>query len=245
MYAQLSAFEWKKYKDTVGKQSNVDRIYANLKDRISHFEIKPDEKLVETEIAKQLCASRTPLREALNRLVAEGFLTFKKDRGFSCRTLHAEDILNLYQAREAIECKIVELACTHAENGLLQKLRSKLLCDESRYHETSPAQMLVKTDEAFHMQLAELSNNSELIRMLTNLNDRLQFIRTIDLEDRRVVTPKNHMDIIDAIIEGNTEKAVSCMRAHIVRSRKEATEAVKKAYTRIYVPNPPNPGINS
>jgi DNA-binding GntR family transcriptional regulator len=222
----------------MAKHSNVDRIYTDLKNMASYFDIKPDEKLNEARMAKKLGASRTPLREALNRLVSEGFLTFSKGRGFSCRSLNVDQILGLYQAREAVEGKIVELAIQRASRPALENIRDTLNNSENHYHQASDAKDLVGLDEHFHMAIAELSENAELIRILNNLNDRVRFVRTIDLEKRRVVTPQNHMAIIDAMIAGDTTRAVHNMQTHIVRSSEEATEAVRKAYARIYVPNP-------
>ena len=219
------------------RHSNVDRIYSDIKYMTSVFDIKPDEKLNEVRLAEQLGASRTPLREALNRLVSEGFLTFNKGRGFSCRSLNVQQILDLYQSREAVECKLVELACQRSTAEDFEKIRDSLVASENLYQETSKASDLVTLDESSHLAIAMLSQNAELIRILKNLNDRVRFIRTIDLEERRVVTPQNHMDIINDMIDGHIENAVNGMQAHIVRSSEEATEAVRKAYAQIYVPD--------
>ncbi len=216
--------------------SNVDRVYVNVKRMASSFDIKPDEKLNEARLAEQLGTSRTPLREALNRLVSEGFLTFHKGRGFSCRSLNVNEILDLYQAREAVECKLVELACKRITSGGFDTLRQFLIKSKTHYHEKTSAKELVELDEYFHMQIAQLSQNAELIRILENLNARVRFIRTIDLEERRIVTPQNHMDILQKMIGTDITGAVKNMQAHIVRSREEATEAVRKAYASIYVP---------
>ncbi len=78
--------------------------------------------------------------------------------------------------------------------------------------------------------------------MLENLNDRVRFVRTIDLEKRMIVTPRNHMDIMQAMIDGNVDAAIDRMRDHIVLSREEATDAVRKAYALIYVPDEPTDG---
>lgn len=225
------------YELQMSNQSNVDRIYSDLKSMASCFVMKPDEKLNETRLANQLGASRTPLREALNRLVSEGFITFEQGRGFSCRTLNATDILDLYQAREAIECKTVELACKRTNLDILIKLKDSLEADEGQYQSSTPSHDLVSIDESFHLEIARLAQNSELHRILKNLNERIRYIRTFDLEERLVVTPQNHMDILNAMIDGNVIGAVKCMQAHILRSSKEATEAVRKAYAKIYVPN--------
>jgi DNA-binding GntR family transcriptional regulator len=227
----------------MAKMSSVDRIYTDVKNMVSHFDIKPDEKLNEARMAERLGASRTPLREALNRLVSEGFLTFSKGRGFSGRSLNANQILDLYQAREAVEAKMVELASQRASPSELENIRDMLKNSEIRYHEATDAKELVGLDEQFHMAIAGLSQNTELIRILKNLNDRIRFVRTIDLEKRRVVTPQNHLDIIDAMIAGDVTRAVHSMQTHVVRSSEEATEAVRKAYARIYLADPATRGV--
>ena len=83
--------------------SSVDRVYDRLRQMAADFEFKPDERINESALSTKLGASRTPLREALNRLVAEGFLTFQARRGFFCRPLSPSQILSLYEARIAVE----------------------------------------------------------------------------------------------------------------------------------------------
>jgi DNA-binding GntR family transcriptional regulator len=224
----------------VGATGNVDRIYENVKRMTSGFDLKPDEKLKEQAMARKLGASRTPLREALNRLVSEGFLKYENGRGFFCRSLGAAQILELYQAREAVECKLVELACLNASSEDFTSLEQFLKLSENDYHENMSGAQLVAIDEAFHIRIAELSNNRELIRILENLNARVRFVRTIDLEERRVVTPGNHAQILQMMINNQVPEAVEQMRLHIVRSYEEASEAVRKAYMRIYVPDEVN-----
>ena len=135
-----------------------------------------------------------------------------------------------------IKCKLVELTCQRATNEQLEDLENFLLESEADYNKTIATEVIVELDEHFHMEIARLSQNKELIRILDNINARMRFVRTIDLEERLVVTPKNHMEIMKAIGKRNIKKAVKSMRGHIVRSREDATLAVQKAYARIYVP---------
>ncbi len=202
----------------------------------SQFDIKPDEKLNEMAMAKRLGASRTPLREALNRLVSEGFLTFEKGRGFFGRSLTIEKTLDLYQAREAVECKLVELACERAAIEELEVLKKYTEKCETHYNEAGSTSYLIEFDENFHMGIAGLSRNDELVRMLDNLNVRMRFVRVTDLEKSRISTPHSHMDILQAVIDRDGKTASAKMRAHIFHSTEGVTEAVRKAYARIYVP---------
>ena len=96
--------------------SVVDRVYEQLKAMSIGFEFKPGERLNEGELAKRLGVSRTPLREALNRLNTEGFLRFAPGRGFFCRELDAHEIFDLYELRKSIEVASVRLAIKRAKD---------------------------------------------------------------------------------------------------------------------------------
>ena len=85
------------------QDGHVDRLYNALRSMSIGFELKPDERINESELAEALGTSRTPLREALNRLVAEGYLAFRPGHGFFCRGLSPSEVFDLYDARVAIE----------------------------------------------------------------------------------------------------------------------------------------------
>src|SRR5436190_19317828 len=92
--------------------SIVDRIYNELKTLAISYEIKPGSRLNEGEIARKFGVSRTPVREALNRLTAVGFLSFTPSQGFFRKPLEAAEIFDLYEMRQVIEIASVRLAAT-------------------------------------------------------------------------------------------------------------------------------------
>src|SRR5258707_11843713 len=94
----------------LASDSIVDRVYEQLKAMAVSYEFKPGERLNEGELAKRLGVSRTPLREALNRLNTEGFLRFTPGKGFFCRELDAHEIFDLYELRKSIEVASIRLA---------------------------------------------------------------------------------------------------------------------------------------
>ncbi|SDQ19114.1 GntR family transcriptional regulator [Pseudovibrio sp. Tun.PSC04-5.I4] len=226
--------------------SNVDRIYEKLRQMAADFEFKPDARINESVLSTELGASRTPLREALNRLVAEGFLTFQSGRGFFCRPLSPKRILDLYEARVAIETEIVRLVCRRASDEELEELMGFLTETEPAYDICEDPIELLRMDEAYHMRIAVLSQSHELQRILENLNDRVRYIRLVDLKYLRGKTPVSkqeeaqlsaHRIVLTALISRDEETAVSTMRHHIERRRDEATEAVRIAYSQLYVPS--------
>ncbi len=225
--------------------SSVDRAYARLHKMAVNFEFKPEERLNESALAVELGASRTPLREALNRLVAEGLLTFKNGRGFFCRSLSPGRILELYEARAAIETEALIRAIERASDQEIGSVLSYLDDIETTYDTCEELPELLEMDEAFHMRLAELSNNSELLRMLENINGRIRYVRLINLQ-LIISSPKDmvaegaklsaHRIIIQAVARRDSETAVDALRKHIERRREETTEAVRIAYSQLYVP---------
>ncbi len=222
----------------MGKErSSVDMVYDQVRGMAANFEFKPQERINEGQLAKELGTSRTPLREALNRLVAEGFLTFRNGRGFYCRSLDPSSILDLYQARQAVECEGLRLAIDRAREPELATVKEFLIKIEPRYTGNAAADILVELDEEFHMRMIELSGNRELEKILANLNARSRYIRWVDMDNRRSVTPAAHLRIIEAMQRRDLEQALADMRGHIARRSEEASDSVRRAFSQLYVPH--------
>ncbi len=218
----------------------VERAYDRLKEMAANYEFKPDSRLNESALAKRLNTSRTPLREALNRLVAEGFLTFRSGRGFFCRSLTTAEIMDLYEARAAIECEAACLAAQRADPADVQALETFLATSQPDYRPgTSPVE-LVRLDEEFHIRLTALSGNAEMVRMLQNLNGRIHFVRLIDLktlcerDGPEIVTTEPHRRILAAVKRRDAPAARRAMAQHIERRLESITENVRTAFAELY-----------
>lgn len=226
-------------------QGNVDRLLNRLRQMAADFDFKPDERINESHLAEKLSASRTPIREALNRLVAEGFLTFQPGRGFFCRSLSPKRILDLYEARTAIECQGVYLAVERANDDQIRAAVDYLNGTEPEYDSCKDPVRLLSMDEDFHMHMIRLSANDELVRMLDNVNGRVRYVRLVNLSSllagNNLTVGNNaklavHRTILNAVAARNRDAAVDAMRGHIARRREEATEAARIAYSQLYVP---------
>ena len=227
--------------------SSVDRVYETLRDMAINFDFKPGERINESALTTKLGASRTPLREALNRLVAEGFLTLAKGQGFFCRSLEPDKILELYQARCAIETEGIIRGIENASDKDIADLCDYLDEFEQIYFKCTDLTELLHMDEEFHLRLASLSGNGELIRLLSNLNERIRYVRLINfrqirdqlenkVEEDAYVLPA-HRRIVNAIKERDTDAAVKALRNHIERRSEETVELVRLAYSQLYVPS--------
>ncbi|ABD54322.1 GntR family transcriptional regulator [Jannaschia sp. CCS1] len=214
-------------------ESNVDRLTAQLRRMAADFEIKPEERIVEGEMAKRLDVSRTPLREALNRLVSEGYLTNTGGRGFFCRALTPDRILDLYETRAALECEALRLTIARATDadiaGLSETLNSAML--------NADRLELLEMDEAFHIGLTQLAGNGELTRLLENINGRIRYVRMIGLNAGDGVSAQlaAHRNILRAVEARDLAGALAALRAHIELRKEDATQAVRTAFSEIYV----------
>ncbi|MCV6547703.1 MAG: GntR family transcriptional regulator [Cohaesibacter sp.] len=219
-----------------GLSSSVDKIYSKVRQMAVNFEFMPGERINESALSKELGASRTPLREALNRLVAEGFLYFENGRGFFCRTLSPDKVQSLYEVRVAIESEAVRLAVTRASNEDIDDLEAFLEQSLPVYGKKDAAKDIVVLDEEFHLRLAMLSGNEELERMLANINARIHYVRCIDMVGRETKSSSDHRAIVNALRARDEEQAVAKLRKHITKRSEETTKAVRTAFSQLYVP---------
>lgn len=213
--------------------SNVDRLTSLLRRMAADFEIKPEERIVEGEMAKRLNVSRTPLREALNRLVSEGYLTNTGGRGFFCRALTPERIMDLYEARAALECEALRHAITRASDADIATLAARLEAPPEAANRLD----LLEMDEAFHLGLTALSGNAELKRLLENINGRIRYVRMIGLNAGGGVVAQlaAHRAILQAVQSRDLDAAMGALRSHIEVRKEDATQAVRDAFSEIYV----------
>ncbi len=215
-------------------RGSVARVYRKLKEMAIHYEFRPGERLNEVDLAAQLKTSRTPLREALNRLTMEGFLIFKDKPGFYCRPLTASDVCDLYECRTAIEKQAVRLAVERASDTDIEALWA-LLVEGEESSAALNADELLQQDEHFHQGIADLSGNKELVRFLANINDRIHFIRSIKRDERRAEAEAEHHAIATALMNRNAGKAETLMEDHISRRREDIVEAIRIGVAHIYM----------
>ncbi len=214
-------------------QASVERLYEAVRDMAITFRLKPGERLNEVALARDLGASRTPLREALNRLTAEGLITFESGRGFFCRTLDAAEVQDLYELRLVIEEAVARRLCRMTPSPELIALQAFLL-ETGGDEGTRTVPQLTELDETFHERLAALSGNGEMLRVLRNVNHRIRFVRWIDMENRRVETQADHRAILAAIGERDEARAVELVQAHITKRKDQVTAVVREGFARIY-----------
>ena len=213
-----------------------ERAYTTIRKLLVEFRLRPDERINEVQLSRRLGLSRTPIREALNRLSAEGFVSLTPNRGFFVRSLSSDGLIDLYEFRSIIECAAFQRLCERAEQSDLRRLEATCEAVAARDDRQSPDLFLVD-DEAFHLQLAELSGNPELVRQLGAINARIRFVRRIQIEHRLhdKTLLDAHSAIAKAAVGRNVDQGVELLRKHIELTVLVTQQALKDVLLRIYV----------
>ncbi len=212
--------------------STSQRAYAQLREQLLRFKFLPNQKINEVMLANDLEISRTPLREALNRLAAEGLL-IDRGRGFSVPGLEPAVIFDLFEARQEIECATVRLACARAEETELDELSDFLDASMAESPDAS-VDRLMELDIRFHDTIAQLARNAVLRQTLANLNDRMHLVRWIAMEGRRERTQAQHREILGHMRARDEAAAMAAMRNHILHRNEDIMAAIKSAYGHVY-----------
>jgi DNA-binding GntR family transcriptional regulator len=221
--------------------SVVDRVYEAVKEMAVGYAVRPGERINEGRIATQLGVSRTPLREALNRLKMEGFLRFEPGRGFFCRELDPQEVFQLYELRKTIETAAVRLAVARADDREIAALADFLDATGPGSDGRSVGE-LTELDETFHSRLMVLSRNDEMLRVLDNVNARIRFVRWIDMGEGRSATQGEHRAVVAALARRDAEAAAAILERHIDRRLDQITAAIREGLARIYLKSPPGEG---
>ena len=219
--------------------SNIRRergsgVFTTLRDMAISYQLRPGEKVSEIALAQRLGVSRTPVREALTRLVNDGFL-LPASRGFVRKPLDVQETLDLYEARVAIECACLALAIARASDAEIAEAAAYLAGSQQVPPDT-PVERLVELDEGFHLRIADMAGNAELRRVLVNINERIRFIRWIDMEKvGRDSTQKEHRAILKALKARDAAASDRLLREHIGHRQDQVVEAITRGLAKIYL----------
>jgi len=217
-------------------ESNLSQdIFRKLSDRILHWEYSPGQRLTEELLCEEFNVSRSPVREAL-QMLAERHLVDKRPRqGYRVKQLNLTEIHELYEVRTALETYVMERVC---QEGMAEELLRKYETQWTRILEDLPGMdnYPVERDEEFHQIFVQATRNKTLQMMLKDIDDRIHFVRTIDITspERMKETCEDHLGILDAVRNHDCARAVALLRRNIEEGRAAVEAALKEALARAY-----------
>lgn len=182
--------------------TQTEKAYEALKQAILKGDLEDGVFLSESEIMKRYGIGRTPYREACNRLHYEGILEVVPRRGYLVPELSFSAVRDLFEVRLILEGMIAELAAvrgSEADIGKLERLASKHL---PRSMSRGDFAELIRLNSEFHLCLAKMTQNWELVRALTNILQKHERLMYIELSSSRFPSQKTqmlHRTVVEAL----------------------------------------------
>ncbi|RCV48475.1 GntR family transcriptional regulator [Marinitenerispora sediminis] len=200
------------------------RVYQTLREEILDWRLAPGTVLTEVDIAERLAASRTPIREALARLVREGLVSSLPGRGLMVAEVSVDGVAQLFQMREALETYAARLAARGGDRRTFEDLHVRLReARDGMARRPEPADgfagyyaLIQEFDEA----IDAASGNPYLRAALHDLRGHLVRLRRLARRSpaRMLRAAGEHVDICAAIRDGDEDRAVRAVAAHLHNS---------------------------
>ena len=210
------------------RRLSKDNTYSVLKQKIIDSELEPDQPVNEEGLAALLGVSRTPLREAIQRLEQEDFLVRQPNGRLRVAPLSLTEVEEVFQIRSMLEAHIARSAARNATPGDIQRLT--LILDRLKHSfQTGERQDFGSYGFEFHDYLSDISGLKTFSKVLGQLRDRsLRYCRYVSLHgDWNTQADEEHLEILRRIATGDEEGAEQAMREHILSSLATALEQIR------------------
>lgn len=223
---------------TDGPRARGDKAYAELKTRLLRGDFLFGVRLAEERLASSLDVSRTPVREALSRLHAEGLVTRHPQGGYCPTAPDLETVRELYEVRFALEFDALDRPLRNGRTHDLEELaalRDDWLALDQPTDGEDVGPDFVLLDEDFHVRLAAASGNQALTDLLSRTNERIRTVRMRDfLSPERVrLTIEQHLAVIDALLASDPVEARTRLGDHFAESYDVVEERAASALARM------------
>ena len=191
-------------------------VYERLKEMIEMGALAPGQKLKQEKLASELGVSRTPLLKALQSLEHEMLVESIPRRGMYVRHISLQEMVDVYDCREAVECMALRLVIERASDS--EVLKMKKIFEPFIHSKTINLKKYRKADEKFHDGIIDLSKNTVLKKM-SQVGDIHKRVYQYGLIRSPEETLTEHVRIIEAVLDRDLQSADNELRNHIRLSR--------------------------
>ena len=200
--------------------TRIEEAYRRIKQMIFDQKLVPGQRLVNQDLVDKLNMSRTPIINALNRLVQDGFVAFESFRGFYVKPIDLQEVWDAFGVREALEVYTVEQAIKLSDDGDMQELENKLREHaDYRPHYYTRKKFLLDSD--FHLQIAAMTKNN-VLKWLLKRNFEHIYLRArlanYDIQ-RMAVAVDEHHRLVRKIKNKDIIGSIELMRNHVQKAR--------------------------
>ncbi len=192
------------------------KLYQHLREAIIRTELEPGVGLSETRVGQQHGVSRTPVREAFQRLAEEGLLVVVPQVGSFVAPINLGAVRDSHFVRDALECRLAELAAQRID-ATGRKALERSLADQRRAVARKDVDAFFEADEAMHRCLADIAGHPKAWLGIQNAKAQLDRVRRLSLTEPAWTRQRlqEHRAIYSAVLEGKPAEAVRAMRAHL------------------------------
>ncbi len=193
------------------------RAYDELKQLIQDATFEPGAFLSERQLAAQLGMSKTPVKAALERLEAEGFVAVSPQQGIVVRDLSVHEIGDQFEIRLALETFVLRNLAGRLDSEQRADLQRNLVRQEHAAREGDLV-ATVRLDSEFHTMFCEFLGNQEILRVMLRLRERMHRVVTRVLEqrpDRLQSSYREHLAIAEAVLQGDADRAAAALEEHL------------------------------
>lgn len=207
------------------RNTGAHLVYEELKRQILSLELKPGERIYEPAMATALEVSRTPLREAIRRLITESLLEQQTTGGVVVPQLDTAAISELYDVRAAIESLMARDACAKATSADIENLEGIVARNAAMVEFADEA---MKHGKSLHAAIAAISGNSWAQRFHEQISSQMERYRhfTNNSQERREQALAEHRLLVQALASGSPETVAKLAFDHVLAARDEALRAI-------------------
>jgi DNA-binding GntR family transcriptional regulator len=218
-------------KNRSNQKTKKDVMVDLLRDAILSGELVPGERLLQEELAERFQVSPTPVREAIQQLVAEGILSHSPYKGVQVAEVREEDMREVYLIRAALERLATEHGVPNLKISDVKRL-NELERDIEAIVEHGERGALVKLNREFHMLIYEATGMPQLIQMVKTVWIKSPWDTLFVVPNRARQIMEEHRALLDAIGKGDAELAGRCMETHINRGAMALTGYLEELAAR-------------
>jgi DNA-binding GntR family transcriptional regulator len=206
------------------KENLKEKAYRIIKSKIVSCDYPPGSFLNEAELMKEIGASRTPIREALNKLEQENLIRIIPKKGVVVGMIAFSEINDVYQIRELIEPYIVRTWGNKLNIETLMAFREKL----QKLAASVTEKEMFAIDDSLHRSIVSVCENKYLKQLMDKSYDQNHRIRIISgkLRSRLERTTDEHIHILNLLIENDIEGAAKALTSHLENAKKAAVESL-------------------
>ena len=197
--------------------SFVDTMREQLEQDIITGVFRPDDRLDEASLAERFSTSRTPVRETLQRLASSGLVEHRPRRGVFVRRISLSELVEMFEVMAELEGMCARLAARRITAEQSKRLAESMAACEEAAKAGDPDDYY-RANSEFHILIYETSQNGFLAEQAKALHKRLAPFRRLQLRVRYRIRQSmvEHREVLTAIEEGNSEKAETAAKAHVV-----------------------------